>query len=73
MEREREQFLARLAEENLLAGFSRERWMLFDTRRRRGAVSAVVKEIVVHPLPKGRPRNAPFDPAFIEVVLRGDD
>ncbi|MCX4795011.1 recombinase family protein [Streptomyces sp. NBC_01242] len=73
MEREREQFLARLAEENFLAGFTRERWILFDTRRRRGAVSAVVKEIVVHPLPKGRPRNAPFDPAFIEVVLRGDD
>lgn len=45
-----------------------ERWQLLDTKGRRAVIASVVDSIVVRPLPKGRTRNAPFDPVLIEVI-----
>jgi hypothetical protein len=70
LEEDRREFYARQEDRNLLARFTRERWVSFDTRQRRLAIAAVVDEVVIRPIPKDRTRNAPFDPDLIEVVLR---
>lgn len=72
LERDREDFYAQQRERNLLARFTGERWASFDIRQKRLAIAAVVESVVVYPIPKGRPRNAPFDPDLVEVVLRSE-
>lgn len=54
----------------LPAGFTREQWAGFDVSQKRQAIAAVIEKVVVHPLPKSRPRNAPFDSSLVEVVPR---
>ncbi|MCX5612309.1 recombinase family protein [Streptomyces sp. NBC_00047] len=52
------------------AELTAERWQLLDTKGRRDMIASMVDSIVVRPLPKGRTRNAPFDPALIEVIAK---
>jgi hypothetical protein len=70
LEEERRLFHEARRQRNLLAGFRREHWDAFDMEEKRHALAAVIDSVVVLPIPKNRTRNAPFDPALIEVVLR---
>ncbi|MEU9717139.1 recombinase family protein [Streptomyces sp. NPDC047976] len=45
-----------------------ERWQALDVKTKREVIASLIDEIVVRPIPKGRPRNAPFDPGLIEVI-----
>ncbi|MDH6540658.1 hypothetical protein M2167_003193 [Streptomyces sp. SPB4] len=51
-------------------GLTPEMWQAHDVTAKREAIGSVVDAVVVRPVPKGRPRNAPFDPGLIEVVLK---
>lgn len=70
LEEDRRSFHAQQADRNLLARFTRGRWNSYDIRQKRLALAAVVESVVVRPIPKDRTRNAPFDPALIEVTLK---
>ncbi|MGR4882034.1 recombinase family protein [Streptomyces sp. LARHCF249] len=52
------------------AELSAEEWQLLDTKGQRAVIATITDSIVVRPLPKGRTRNAPFDPALIEVIAK---
>ncbi|MGW8766661.1 recombinase family protein [Streptomyces sp. NPDC055815] len=70
LEEDRRDFYAQQADRNLLARFTRERWSSYDVRQKRLVLAAVVDSVVIRPIPKNRTRNAPFDPALVEVTLK---
>ncbi|MFJ8657627.1 recombinase family protein [Streptomyces sp. NPDC093795] len=70
LEEDRRSFYAQQADRNLLARFAPERWNSYDIRQKRLALAAVVESVVIRPVPEGRTRNAPFDPALVEVTLK---
>ncbi|MEU9705629.1 recombinase family protein [Streptomyces sp. NPDC047981] len=69
-QRDRDAFYAEQAAKNFLAGFTREKWNDFDMRQKRQAVATVLQAVIIHPIPEGRSRSAPFDPDLLEPVLR---
>lgn len=69
-EKDREAFYAEQAAKNFLAGFSRDKWDTFDLGQKVKAIETVLQAVIIHPIPKGRSRRAPFDPSLIEVVYR---
>ncbi|MFI0984454.1 hypothetical protein [Streptomyces exfoliatus] len=70
LEEDRREFYARQADRNLLARFTTDRWSSYDIRQKRLALAAVVESVVIRPIPKTRTRNAPFDPALVEITLK---
>ncbi|MFE5592183.1 recombinase family protein [Streptomyces sp. NPDC056549] len=70
LEEDRRDFYAQQAERNLLARFTRDRWNSYDIRQKRLVFAVVVESVVIRPIPKNRTRNAPFDPALVEVTLK---
>lgn len=69
-EADRDTFHKEQAAKNFLAGFTEEKWNGFDLHQKVKAIETVIQAVVIHPIPKGRPRQAPFDPSLIEVVFR---
>ncbi|MFE5092053.1 recombinase family protein [Streptomyces sp. NPDC056638] len=69
-ERDRDAFHKEQAAKNFLAGFTQEKWNGFDLQQRVKAIETVLQAVIIHPIPKGRSRRAPFDPSLIEVVFR---
>ncbi|MBT2452663.1 recombinase family protein [Streptomyces sp. ISL-43] len=67
---DRNNFYAEQVSLNFLAGFSEEKWAGFDMRQRRKAATTVLRTVIVHPIPKGRPRSGEFDPDLLEPVFR---
>ncbi|MGW6950641.1 recombinase family protein [Streptomyces xanthophaeus] len=45
-------------------------WESLSMGEKREAIATIIEAVVVHPLPKGRSRNAPFDPGLIEVIKK---
>ncbi|GGP72242.1 recombinase family protein [Streptomyces melanogenes] len=69
-EDDRESFLSEQASKNFLAGFTKARWDKFDLEQKGIAIETVLQAVIIHPIPKGRSRRAPFDPSLIEVVFK---
>ncbi|MFI6049035.1 recombinase family protein [Streptomyces violascens] len=67
---DRDAFLKEQAAKNFLAGFTKARWDTFDLHQKGIAIETVLQAVIVHPIPKGRSRRAPFDPSLIEVVFK---
>ncbi|WP_327253224.1 recombinase family protein [Streptomyces sp. NBC_01244] len=67
---DRNDFYAEQAARNFLAGFSEEKWAGFDMRQKRRAATTVLQTVIIHPIPKGRPRSGAFDPDLLEPVFR---
>ncbi|MBT2467056.1 recombinase family protein [Streptomyces sp. ISL-66] len=67
---DRNDFYAEQAARNFLAGFSEEKWAGFDMRQKRKAATTVLQAVIIHPIPKGRPRSGAFDPDLLEPVFR---
>ncbi|MET9961282.1 recombinase family protein [Streptomyces sp. NPDC006326] len=51
-------------------GLTSEQWQAWDTNKKRETIASLIDAIVVHPIPHGRSRNAPFDPGLIEVAMK---
>lgn len=69
-EKDRDAFYKEQAAKNFLAGFTREKWDGFDLQQRVKAIETVLQAVIIHPIPEGRSRRAPFDPNLIEVVFK---
>ncbi|MEU6959441.1 recombinase family protein [Streptomyces chrestomyceticus] len=67
---DRSTFYEEQAAKNFLAGFSQHRWAEFDLKQKHTAIGTVLQAVIVHPIPKGRSRKAPFDPTLLEVVFK---
>ncbi|XMN06923.1 recombinase family protein [Streptomyces griseobrunneus] len=67
---DRDEYYEQQAAKNFLAGFTRERWGEFDLHQRVKAVETVLQAVIIHPIPVGRSRRAPFDPDLIQLVFR---
>ncbi|MEW1673054.1 recombinase family protein [Streptomyces noursei] len=67
---DRDAFYEEQAAKNFLAGFTEERWNDFDLEQKQIAIRTVLQAVIVHPLPEGRSRKAPFDPSLIEIVFK---
>lgn len=50
--------------------FTPQRWESLAMEEKRDAVALLIEAVVVRPIPKGRPRNAPFDSGLIEVIKK---
>ncbi|MFI6501108.1 recombinase family protein [Nonomuraea typhae] len=48
----------------------RERWKKMDLAQKRAAIGEVLIAVIVDPLPKGTPKNGPFDPDLLTPVWR---
>ncbi|MFD9792313.1 recombinase family protein [Streptomyces sp. NPDC059070] len=69
-EADRDSFLSEQASKNFLAGFTKGRWDDFDLEQKKTAIETVLQAVIIHPIPEGRSRRAPFDPSLIEVVFK---
>ncbi|MCB8907825.1 hypothetical protein ACFRFO_22135 [Streptomyces sp. NPDC056664] len=65
LESERREHAEEQAEENLLRGWSREKWTHMTVREKRPVITRVLASVLVLPVPGGVSDKAPFDPALL--------
>ncbi|MCX2184332.1 recombinase family protein [Streptomyces sp. SKN60] len=53
------------AKENLLRGWSREKWRPLEVREKREVIARVLTSVLVLPVPEGVSDKAPFDPSLL--------
>ncbi|WP_419997696.1 recombinase family protein [Streptomyces boninensis] len=52
-------------------GIGMDEWQSAGMQGKRSAIARVVRHVVIHPIPAGRSKSAPFDVELLEVVLTG--
>ncbi|WP_145500945.1 recombinase family protein [Streptomyces sp. CFMR 7] len=78
LEQDREEHHVILAEKNAFSGWDRSRWygdpekniLPMDLTQKRMAIGKIIRAVIIHPLPPGRSRKAPFDPTLLKVIPR---